>query len=351
MRIEQITFSRFIAAISIVILHFGTDVPPFNSSIISGLFENASVGVSYFFILSGFVMVIAYGRKEVNASSYFLNRVARIYPVYLLGILILLAYFLLRKLPVDLPGLATNLFVVQAWIPSYAMSFNGPGWSLTVEFLFYILFPFLLNVVYKKWGYKKIILSVLLFWFFSQLFFYVMEFPDLYSPGSIKRYNLFYYFPLMHLNEFLIGNLAGLFFLKNQHKLIRNYDWLIVLIFLVTVICLKVAPMGLNIHNGFLALLFVPLILAISLNNGLLTTIFKKKIFVFLGEISYSIYILQIPISKWTESIFYHLHMDNGIVNFYAFCVLLILFSAFSYKFLETPLREKIKSIKLKKIF
>ena len=66
----------------------------FNTEIISTIFKHATVGVSYFFILSGFVMIIAYGRKaEINKADYFKNRVARIYPVYLLAIILLFIHF------------------------------------------------------------------------------------------------------------------------------------------------------------------------------------------------------------------------------------------------------------------
>src|SRR6266481_3833483 len=91
MKIEQITFTRFLAAIAIVIFHFGRGIFPFNSEMISFLFAKAGVGVSYFFILSGFVMIIAYGKKsKISPLAYYKNRFARIYPVYLIAILLLL---------------------------------------------------------------------------------------------------------------------------------------------------------------------------------------------------------------------------------------------------------------------
>ncbi|MDW5290748.1 hypothetical protein [Formosa sp. PL04] len=64
MRLEQITFTRFLAAISIVIFHHGKNIFPFNQEGVSFIIKQANIGVSYFFILSGFVMVIAYGNKK-----------------------------------------------------------------------------------------------------------------------------------------------------------------------------------------------------------------------------------------------------------------------------------------------
>ena len=92
MRIEQLTFTRFIAAIAIVIFHFGKGIYPFGSGLLSTIINNANVAVSYFFTLSGFVMIIAYGasNKMINARKYYINRVAKIYPVYFLSLLLML---------------------------------------------------------------------------------------------------------------------------------------------------------------------------------------------------------------------------------------------------------------------
>lgn len=49
-----------------------------------------------------------------------------------------------------------------------------------------------------------------------------------------------------------------------------------------------------NLHNGALSLIFGVFIILLSINNGLITKMFKKPLFVFLGEISYGVYIFAI---------------------------------------------------------
>lgn len=87
--LHQLTFTRFLAAIAIVIFHYGGSAFPFQTPILKSLFSNANVGVSFFFILSGFVMMIAYGARqsEINFREYFINRFARIYPIYFLALI------------------------------------------------------------------------------------------------------------------------------------------------------------------------------------------------------------------------------------------------------------------------
>ncbi len=348
MRIEQVTFTRFLAAISIVIYHYALKLFPFSEGALHEIFKQADTGVSYFFILSGFVMMFAYGKKAaINVPEYFQSRFARIYPVYFLAILLVLIHYILNSQEIDIYGLLLNIFVIQAWVPAKAISFNSPGWSLTIEFFFYVLFPFILKYVFNKIN-KKALLPILLFWLLSQLVFNLLLKSSFYQGETSDSHNFLYYFPLMHLNEFLLGNLAGLYFINMDKKMYRNYDWILILLVVVIVILLKF-PTGLNYHNGLLAIFFVPLIFLLSSNTGFITTLFNKKIMIFLGEISYGVYILQYPVFTWSRSALKFLHITNPYSIFYISTFLLIIFSGISYHYFETPLRSKIKNFRFNK--
>lgn len=347
MRIEQITFTRFIAALLIVIFHCGRGLYPFNNKYISFIFQQANLGVSYFFILSGFVMVIAYNnQKNIDFINYLKNRFARIYPIYLLSILLLIIFKLGTN--INTLDMFLSLFMLQSWIPGKALIINFPAWSLSVELFFYITFPFLMNIIYTKLKLKSTAIWIILFWLVSQLLFHLVT----YGLVKVPNYSIndIYYHPLMHLNEFLIGNIAGLFFVKKLKNHKNNY-LIIILIIITLIILLLRFSIGLDFHNGLLAVLFVPLILFISISNDKLTKVFSKKIFVFLGEISFGIYILQIPI--WT--IFSDYRMDkyfgidkelNSSMSFFVRLMFLIITSSLSYLLLEKPLRTIIKNYK-----
>ena len=81
------------------------------------------------------------------------NRVARVYPVYLLGFLSMIALPLLKN-DVNIFKAFFGVTLLQSWIPGYAMSYNFPGWSVSVEFFFYATFPFLINHIYHKFSFK-----------------------------------------------------------------------------------------------------------------------------------------------------------------------------------------------------
>ena len=153
----------------------------------------------------------------------------------------------------------------------------------------------------------------------------------------------------MHLNEFLIGNIAGLYFLRVDKKAFKNYDLYLTGLGILFIVILKF-PSGASYHDGLLALLFVPMILLLCLNTGRITQLFNKKIMVFLGEISYGIYILQYPVFTWMRSLLKHLKTLDPLLIFYISTLALIIFSAISYRFFETPVRNKIRSFKSRKI-
>lgn len=357
MRIEQLTFTRFIAAISIVIFHYGKDIFPFKTDQLSFLFKQANVGVSFFFILSGFVMVVAYWNKEkIYSSQYFLKRFARIYPVCLLAALLLFVlslaeYFLFpQNSNFHYSDFFIGLSLLQAWIPSKAMIFNGPAWSITVECFFYLIFPFLFNRVYKKYEFKKLIFPIVIFWIASQFVLHYLLYSSFYSGFPSSSHNFINYFPLMHLNEFLIGNLSALFYIYTLKDKTLKTDFYILITLVLGALVLKYNSYF-CFHNGLLAILFVPLIIFISANNGLFTRVSNYRFLVFLGEISYGVYILQKPIFMFVKAAFVTLGFSNASLQFYLGLIVLLIASAISYKFIETPLRKKISSIDLSKYF
>lgn len=349
MHFKQLTFTRFIAALAIVVFHYGRKIPPFNNGKIAFIFQHANLGVSYFYILSGFVMIIAYHKKErIDFLEFIKNRLARIYPVYLISLFLL---FLLKIGDIDSKGLTLNFLMIQAWFPKWALSFNYPGWSLSVEFFFYATFPLFFNYFYKKASFKTILITVSLFWLVSQLVFNYLLTASFLQNSLIIKLEYLFYNPFLHLNSFLIGNLCGLFIVGINKIKFKNYDFPILALGILLLISLRF-PLHLNYHNGLLALIFVPFIILLSLNNGILTTVFGNRILVFLGEVSYGFYILQYPVFDYlSKSEFdrFYIHLHPTIVFFIKVLVLL-LFASLNYLFLEDPIRKKIKSLKVKRL-
>ncbi|WP_081413975.1 acyltransferase family protein [Chryseobacterium daeguense] len=342
MKISQITFTRFVAAIAIVISHFNKDLFLYKIKYISDIFLRANIGVSYFFILSGFIMIVAYHRKaKIDYLDFYRNRFARIYPLYVLGLLL---YLVTKYSGFSFYRLFLYLSGLQSWIPGDALVLNFPGWSISVEFLFYLIFPLLYNHFYSKEN-KSIWVITALIWIGTQFFTNLYVNSGAYKGPHTVSYEFIHYFPLLHVNEFLAGNLAGLFFIKNFRE--RNYDITIVLIFTAVLLSLIFIP--LNFHNGLMAVLFIPLIYFISCNKGLLTTVFSLKPLEYLGEISYAVYIVHIPVLYILRMVlweYFQIYESNSV--FWIYMAVLLLVSAVFYQFIEKPLREYLKKLKVR---
>lgn len=334
---EQITFTRFLAAMSIVIFHFGQDTFFYQNDYISFLSGSANLGVSYFYLLSGFIMIIAYfNKKEVSTIEYYQNRLARVYPTYLFA---LIFFFIINHFYIDWRALLLNIFTIQSWVPGKVLSYNGPGWSISVEMFFFLCFPFLLKLYKSKINPKIYFTAIFLIWLSTQILInYVVKFGNFDLIHNHRLREFIYYNPMMHINEFLIGNAAGIFFIRKMKP--KNYDILILITVILLMLTIKF--IGLEFHNGLLAVLFVPLIILICANNGIITKVFNHRILVYLGSISYSLYIIQFPL----HILFLKFADEFDFLkeySFYYYIALLILCSILSYELIENPFRKLLK--------
>ncbi|RWC62578.1 acyltransferase [Mesorhizobium sp.] len=148
MRIDSLTSLRFFAALGVLLHHLdflGRSTNPSIKSFHTLLFEGFN-GVTFFFILSGFIISLSFTERarsgEVSFSDFIFFRVARLYPTHLLTLFAaIVAYRSWPYLASDY-RLISNIFLVQATIPDfdYYFSFNGVSWSISAEMIFYSIF-------------------------------------------------------------------------------------------------------------------------------------------------------------------------------------------------------------------
>lgn len=345
MLIQQLTFTRFVAAITVVIFHYGLNIFPFNHPAISFIFENGDLFVSYFFVLSGFVMFVAYHDQKIAFANYLKRRVARIYPIHLVGLLLLfLSYSIYNRVipPGDVLFQATLLHPL---IPRFSLIFNYPAWSLGAEMFFYTAFPALLTQFLNVRFYSALI-AVLLCWFGTQITSFALI--QYFNSNQID-YFVFYH-PIMHTNEFLIGILFGLMYVKGSHQR-KHIKWQLLLNLVIILTLMKFQVSIATYKNGFLAPLFgyqVFLLSSLPVSDEL-TKILSTNKLIELGEISFAIYILQVPIYNLAYILFREIGLTNVHLSFYIYLCLLVATSYFSYHIIEMPAKEIINRIKLKR--
>ncbi|UQB67763.1 acyltransferase family protein [Epilithonimonas zeae] len=348
--ISQLTFTRFIAAFLIVFLHYGaelfTDIPD-SAKIIR---DHLHLGVSYFFVLSGYVMMIAYSDLErIDFKNYIINRLSRIYPTHVLALFLTIFVSILSSInylsyyKFDTEGFMLNLLLLQAWSPNYALSFNIPSWSISVELFFYVCFPFLFNCFIRKVSIRTVIITCIIFWITMQVVLNLYYRSDYFDFSKPAHKNFLFYNPVFNFSSFLIGCLAGLIYKTKKYRQ-KNYDFIIILLIFLTTFCI-IKFHNLLLQNGLLSINFALVIIALSLNNGYIARIFKNKKLVYLGDISFAMYLLQFPIFTALNKINTIVNFKNPYIYFIIGFSILLVCSHLVFRFFENPLRKKIKTL------
>lgn len=213
---------RILAALAVYASHIG---PPHGApAFVATFFAAGYCGVTLFFVLSGFVLAINYFDRFRPLSlggtyNYFVARFARIYPLYVL----ILFYLVVRQhaFGESIEGWWHSALAIQAWDPNvaHAYSFDGPAWSISVEFFLYACFPLLVPLLGKLRRPRTVILAtvavaaamVLLVALFVLAGWNNLPWTD---PGSAHRW--LYRTPLTRLGDFVLGILTARLYLQTR---------------------------------------------------------------------------------------------------------------------------------------
>jgi len=160
--LSSLTGIRFYAALGVFLYHVPSFIPGMKAFGGSGvLFNLGDLGVSFFFVLSGFILTYNYAnvfREGVPSAGYkrFLwDRLTKIYPVHFLTLLIVLPIAIFSpQWPLDWRAVPFHLVLLQCFWPSPTPAFsdylNKPSWSISCEWFFYLLAPVAMFCVLGK---------------------------------------------------------------------------------------------------------------------------------------------------------------------------------------------------------
>lgn len=364
-RLDALTSLRFFAAFLIVFHHsFGA----FGFG--QGWNERLPTyqAVSFFFVLSGFILTYVYRTFETKEDvwRFYIARFARIWPLHIFTLLLVVILFKswyksqAAVNPAFFKALAANIFLIQAWIPdrSYFWSFNAVSWSISTEFAFYLLFPFLILNFSRIWK-RKLLLGFLLsvgIVVLCSLFDLPLE-----SNARFGSFGLICIHPAVRIFDFLVGMASAVIYFKiaplyHPGKAIATCLEIVMLSAIILGMMsnqylqllardLLGGQTCLWIDNGSaIALVTGLFIICFAMEKGLLSKGLSSPIFVFLGEISFSIYLLhQIFIRFFTSFIKPGLQISLWAAYLY-FLLVLFISSYVTWALIEKPFRKIILS-------
>jgi peptidoglycan/LPS O-acetylase OafA/YrhL len=150
-RLPSLTGMRFLAALLVFAFHSSLPLPTIRMIKSEGMWHRyywgasqaGAFGVTFFFVLSGFVLTWS-ARPGDTMPGFWRRRFVKIVPNYVLTWAISMAFFAAAVTPAW--EAVANLFMLQSWWPNFGVNFSvdTPAWSLGVEAVFYALFPVLL---------------------------------------------------------------------------------------------------------------------------------------------------------------------------------------------------------------
>jgi peptidoglycan/LPS O-acetylase OafA/YrhL len=309
------------------------------------LLSNGYLAVGLFFLLSGFILAYTYdGQIEgrANRVRFWEARFARIYPVYLLSLVMAFAF----SGELGFGTRAAVVGMVQAWNPvnfDMAGAWNYPAWTLSAEAFFYVCFPFVLPWLSRRSQRAMLWIAAVL------VIVCVAGHTPIKGLGDWKNHAGFFVqyapLPLLRIPEFLLGAVLGLRFLRagsavgrQEHRAGRP---LVVYAAVVGTIAALALPIG-----DWVSLVILPfsiLVYELAAGGTLLADFLSTRVMVLLGGASYSVYLLRYPVSSWMRVLVEAL--PAGFVRWGELLtpVVLVFFSIAVFKYWEEPARKVLR--------
>jgi peptidoglycan/LPS O-acetylase OafA/YrhL len=332
--IPGLTGLRGVAALLVVLFHMTdgqTSIP---------IIQNGAIGVDVFFILSGFVMAYVYADKldptDFRGFLTFLRaRVARIYPLHIfmlcsVGLVVVALPGFASAYPLSDRRFSSDAFVasillIQNWGYWLPTCWNAPAWSLSAEWFAYLTFPVMLSLT-QRW--RTTTVPLLLAAASLASFVALMRLKGVSGPNVTG-------YPAMLRMAFEFA--CGCLLFRATANGLRPLPWFVDVgaasLLLVSVLCNQLI---------FLTLPAIGMIvLTVAQNAGWIARVLSLRPIVFLGKISFSMYmvhwtILQIKNAVLPTSVLSGPQL--GLLNI-ALLSLILAVSTLTYRLIEVPTR------------
>ncbi len=355
--LKPLTSLRFIAAFWVLLYHFkdhlGLGMGQF------GLVADGYLGVDLFFTLSGFILAHVYLSQfeggQFGYGGFLKNRIARVYPMHLAALGAMLVLFAGAAIlgvgesnpdAFRLSDLPAHLFMVHAWGTTPSVGWNFPSWSISAEWLAYLLFPLVAGLVLKakRWS-GAFAVGALALCLFS---FWALDNLSAVFPGVGQNFSQMtaQIGALRILPSFLLG--VALYAFGREHAAPKSWAWPIVAVSAGWVVAVTTLGWweGLT-WFGLAGLLYG---LAETSRHGVDAPM-SGRVFVFLGAASYAMYMIHLPIDiVWfhalekfgvTETSDLALRV-GAVVGVFAVCIAA---SMVAYLVIEEPARKWVRKL------
>ncbi|NLR94277.1 acyltransferase family protein [Flammeovirga agarivorans] len=363
--LSSLTPLRGIAALWVVLFHIDVstyyrDLGGILPRAATGIFSKGYLWVDFFFLLSGFIIYHVYGQlfKEngysiQNIKSFLWSRFTRLYPLHFFTlILLIITVPIIGKTYPQLQddswhlyfsntALFSQFFMTNAMNFYHFLSWNMPSWSIGAEWWTYCFAILVLPIIGHS---KRYLIYIKLFVLFGCISLLVNFHPN-HNLDITWDYGF-----IRCIFQFFIGINLYLLFQMNWNNNILQKDITCILLFVF---------ISIGFHYKIHDLVFIPLfslfLLAVAYNNSSIKSILEKRYIKYLGDISYSIYLMhglvffffwfQFP--SWKQNYGWdRLPSNLYLLYIITFLSITVLLSALSHRYIEVGCRNLLRKLK-----
>lgn len=348
-RLHSLTPLRFVAAIAVVLVHVGFQFANAPALTIAAGYGYA--GVSFFYLLSGFVLTWS-ATGQQSAPRFWWLRFSRIWPLQF-GLMLVAFTVLAEQERIPGPfGKATEVMLLQAWVPHRNVYFGGNGvsWSLSCEMFFYLVFPLVIGIVgtLRARGVAIATCTTLA----------VMAATPIAVSGHVADRTfswLFFIFPPYRFGEFLIGMLLaravvlGLRIRRPRLAWVGALGGLTLLVLAATRVTVHTGSLLPRPMVDLLSLPFFALLLlgSTSIELGPGRTVLNRSLPVRLGEWSFALYLVHKPMFLLTRQWGWWGNSGglDGLMWLLAFLASATLVAAAVHHAIEKPIERNLRKL------
>lgn len=355
--LPALTGIRFYAALAVFVSHVSLIPRMEELSANHKFFDLGRFGVSFFFLLSGFILTFNYAdffRGAVPANKYWQfvwSRFSKIYPVYFVTMLmaIPIQVFSPNK-PIDWRAVPIHTLLLQCWLPFSKPVFynylNVPSWSISCEWFFYLLAPVAMYCVLGGIRRRALLLAV------TAAYIVVLGFFLWHTQSDSNRVYFLNWFAPTRFVDFVAGVFVARLYMaprSNRWEILSVPAQIAGFAYLVAIVL-----WGERLPWPFhCEAIYMPgsalLVFGLAYCRGSFAAHLSRPWLQRLGMASFSFYMLHTPMMRAMKGVYYYLGWETRtwtgfwLVTVAAFIVIQVAALIMLYKF-ELPMQQWLRS-------
>ncbi|GIU00529.1 acyltransferase [Sulfurovum sp. TSL6] len=326
-RLIELDALRGLAAVSVMLFHYLTKYTHNQAPLFS--FSLGGLGVSLFFMISGFVIFMSLNKKS-TLKTFIISRFTRLYPGYWSAVIITSLVLYFSDNFFDFDRFLANLTMLQYWLRF--TNIDGVYWTLRVELTYYILMVFIVTI-----GMITKIHKTVFFWMSLQVGVYLLL--------NIEFENHSINFILLVIRSLLILDYAHLFIagmmlfqIYNDNQKVKSY--------IILLLSVLVGSLVSDLTHLIAFILFIFLFLLIFSSN---IKFLRLSVFTYIGTISYSLYLLHQIVGYKIMDMLYVLGFNFWSVITITIIIIFLL-ASLNWKIFEVYVSKFIRSFLTNKV-